>query len=78
MDATYWARSGCGHFVVDTQSCAVVLETGLEFPVPTLAALVQMKLTASRLKDKADLLDLLDVRMIDESWCHRADPGDRR
>ena len=28
-----------------------------------------MKLTSFRLKDKVHLLDLLDVGLIDESWC---------
>jgi hypothetical protein len=46
-------------------------ETGLEFVVPTLDALVRMKLTSFRLKDKVHLLDLLEVGLIDESWCAR-------
>jgi hypothetical protein len=46
-------------------------EAGPEFPVPTLAALVRMKLNACRLKDKAHLLDLLEVGLIDEGWCDR-------
>jgi hypothetical protein len=49
-------------------------EPGPEFPVPTLLALVHMKLTAFRLKDKVHLLDLLDVGLIDESWCNRVAP----
>jgi hypothetical protein len=44
-------------------------EAGPDFPVPTLDALVRMKLTSFRLKDKVHLLDLLDVGLIDESWC---------
>ena len=43
-------------------------EAGPEFPVPTLAALVRMKLTSFRLKDRVHLLDLLEVGLIDESW----------
>jgi hypothetical protein len=43
-------------------------EPGPDFPVPTLDALVRMKLTSFRLKDKVHLLDLLDVGLIDESW----------
>ncbi|MBI1832276.1 MAG: hypothetical protein HYR84_12605 [Planctomycetes bacterium] len=43
-------------------------EAGPEFPVPTLAALVRMKLTAFRLKDRVHLLDMLEVGLIDESW----------
>jgi hypothetical protein len=46
-------------------------EAGPEFPVPTLAALVRMKLTAFRLRDRVHLLDLLEVGLIDESWCVR-------
>lgn len=33
-----------------------------------------MKLTSFRLKDKVDLLDLLDVGLVDESWCDRFPP----
>jgi hypothetical protein len=47
---------------------------GPEFPVPTLDALVRMKLTSFRLKDKVHLVDLLDVGLIDESWCGRVPP----
>ena len=49
-------------------------EAGPDFPVPTLDALVRMKLTSFRLKDKVHLLDLLDVGLIDESWCGRFPP----
>lgn len=49
-------------------------EPGREFTVATLEALVRMKLTAFRLKDKVHLLDLLDVGLIDESWCDRFPP----
>jgi hypothetical protein len=44
---------------------------GPDFPVPTLDALVRMKLTSFRLKDKIHLLDMLDVGLIDEEWCDR-------
>jgi hypothetical protein len=44
-------------------------EAGAEFPVPTLDALVRMKLTSFRLKDKVHLQDMLDVGLIDEGWC---------
>jgi hypothetical protein len=47
---------------------------GPDFPVPTLDALVRMKLTSFRLKDKLHLLDMLDVGLIDESWCERLPP----
>lgn len=46
-------------------------EAGPEFAVATLEALVRMKLTSFRLKDKVHLLDLLEVGLIDESWCER-------
>lgn len=49
-------------------------EPGPDFPVPTLDALVRMKLTSFRLKDKVHLLDLLDVGLIDESWAGRFPP----
>jgi hypothetical protein len=50
-------------------------ESGPDFPVPTLEALVRMKLTSFRLKDKVHLIDLLDVGLIDESWCDRLPAG---
>lgn len=46
-------------------------EPGPEFPVPTLEALVRMKLTSFRLKNKVHLQDLLEVGLIDASWCER-------
>ena len=46
-------------------------EAGPDFPVPTLEALVRMKLTSFRLKDQVHLLDLLDVGLIDASWRDR-------
>jgi hypothetical protein len=49
-------------------------EAGPEFTVAALDALVRMKLTAFRLKDKVHLLDLLEVGLIDESWCERLPP----
>jgi len=54
-------------------------ETGPEFTVATLDALVRMKLTSFRLQDKVHLLDLLDVGLIDQSWCNRfpSELGDR-
>lgn len=36
-----------------------------------LEALVRMKLTAFRRKDQMHLLDMIDVELIDESWCAR-------
>lgn len=49
-------------------------EAGPEFAVATLDALVRMKLTSFRLKDKVHLLDLLDVGLIDASWCDQFPP----
>jgi hypothetical protein len=49
-------------------------EPGPDFPVPTLDALVRMKLTAFRLKDKVHILDLLEVGLIDDSWRGRLPP----
>jgi hypothetical protein len=49
-------------------------EPGPDFTVATLEALVRMKLTAFRLKDRVHLLDLLEVGLIDESWCDRFPP----
>ena len=49
-------------------------EPGPEFTVATLEALVRMKLTAFRLRDRVHLLDLLEVGLIDESWCERFPP----
>jgi len=49
-------------------------EAGPDFPVPTLDALVRMKLTSFRLKDQVHLLDLLEVGLIDETWCGRFPP----
>jgi hypothetical protein len=49
-------------------------EAGPDFPVPTLDALVRMKRTSFRIKDKVHRLDMLDVRLIDESWCGRLPP----
>lgn len=46
-------------------------EPGPEFPVPTLDALVRMKLTSFRLKDKVHVLDLIGVGLVDESWLAR-------
>jgi hypothetical protein len=39
-----------------------------------LDALVRMKLTAFRDKDRMHLRDMIDVELIDESWCERLPP----
>ncbi len=49
-------------------------EPGPDFPVPTLDALIRMKLTSFRLKDKVHLLDMLEVGLIDERWSDRLPP----
>ncbi|OHB82228.1 MAG: hypothetical protein A2W31_02705 [Planctomycetes bacterium RBG_16_64_10] len=49
-------------------------EVGPEFTVAALDALVRMKLTSFRLQDKVHLLDLLDVGLIDASWCNGCPP----
>ncbi|MGA2031394.1 MAG: hypothetical protein ABSG68_03990 [Thermoguttaceae bacterium] len=49
-------------------------EAGPDFLVPTLDALVRMKLTSFRLKDQVHLLDLLEVGLLDETWCVRFPP----
>ncbi len=46
-------------------------EAGPDFAVATLEALVRMKLTSFRLNDKVHLLDLLEVGLIDSTWCER-------
>ena len=43
-------------------------EAGGEYKVLSLRALVQIKLTAYRDKDRTHLRDLLEVGLIDESW----------
>jgi hypothetical protein len=48
---------------------------GPEFTVAALDALVRMKLTSFRLKDKVHLLDLLEVGLIDGRWCDRLPPS---
>jgi hypothetical protein len=45
-----------------------------EFRVLGLEALVRIKLTAFRDKDRTHLRDLLDVSLIDASWCARLPP----
>jgi hypothetical protein len=39
-----------------------------------LDALVRMKLTAYRDKDRMHLRDMIDVELVDESWCERLPP----
>jgi hypothetical protein len=50
-------------------------EEGAEFRVMNLESLVRVKLTALRTKDRTHLLDLLELGLIDESWCARLPPA---
>ena len=49
-------------------------EQGAEFRVVSLEALVKMKLTAFRDKDRTHLRDLIGVGLIDQSWTSRLPP----
>lgn len=40
----------------------------------TLEALVRMKLTSFRDKDRMHVRDMIDVELVDESWCERYQP----
>jgi hypothetical protein len=44
------------------------------FRVLTLDALVRMKLTSFRDKDRTHLRDLIDARLIDQTWPQRLPP----
>jgi GrpB-like predicted nucleotidyltransferase (UPF0157 family) len=46
-------------------------ERGEHYRVITLEALVRMKLTSYRLKDQMHLVDMVSLKLIDESWCDR-------
>src|SRR5687768_7024036 len=50
------------------------VERADEFQILDLEALVQIKLTAYRDKDRTHLRDLLEVGLIDASWCKRFPP----
>jgi hypothetical protein len=50
------------------------VERADSYYVVTLEALVRMKLTSFRDKDRTHLRDLLDVGLIDASWCSRFPP----
>jgi hypothetical protein len=49
-------------------------EVAAAYRVVALEALVRMKLTSFRRKDQVHLLDLLDVGLIDATWCLRFPP----
>jgi hypothetical protein len=50
-------------------------QEGKEFRVLTLEALVRIKLTAFRKKDQVHLLDMLELGLIDATWCDRFPPA---
>ena len=50
-------------------------ERAVEFQVATLLALVRMKLTSWRLKDRVHLLDMIQVGLIDATWPARLPPS---
>ena len=54
-------------------------ERAIEFQVVTLEALLLMKLTSYRLKDRVHILDMIGVGLIDATWPARFPPplGDR-
>ena len=60
------------HYLLPTPDVAEA-EAGPDFPVPTLDALVRMKLTSFH-SVQVHLLDLLDVGLVDESWSGRLPP----
>ena len=45
-----------------------------DFQLVALEALVRMKLCAFRDKDRVHLRDLIEVELVDESWCERLSP----
>ena len=50
------------------------VERADEFQILDLEALVQIKLTAYRDKDRTHLRDLLEVGLIDSTWCEKFPP----
>jgi hypothetical protein len=55
------------------------VESNPPYTIVSLEGLVRMKLNAFRLKDRVHLLDMLDIELIDASWCDRlpSELGDR-
>ena len=49
-------------------------ETSGSFRVLSLEALVRMKLTSYRLKDRVHVMDLIDVGLVDAEWCQQLTP----
>jgi hypothetical protein len=60
----------------DAAACPTLEESerAAEFQVVSLLALVRMKLTAWRLKDRVHLLDLIHVGLLDATWPARLPP----
>ena len=49
-------------------------ERGVDFRTLTLEALLRMKLTSFRDKDRTHIRDMLDVGLVDDTWTHRLQP----
>jgi hypothetical protein len=49
-------------------------EPGIQFQVISLVALIRMKLTSFRDKDRMHLRDLISVGQVDANWLNRLDP----
>jgi hypothetical protein len=45
-----------------------------QFQAIALEALVRMKLTSFRYKDRTHLLDMIEIELIDATWCQRFIP----
>ena len=60
-------RTGDEHSVADVSQ----VNTEGDFSTVELEALVRMKLTSFRLKDQVHLQDMIEVGLIDDSWCTR-------
>lgn len=56
---------------LDEVESGVGVDVGVPFPVVTLEALVRMKLTSWRDKDRTHLRDLIGVGLIDKAWLRR-------
>jgi hypothetical protein len=56
---------------LDEIETAVGVDVGVQFQIITLEALVRMKLTSWRDKDRTHLRDLIGVRQIDPTWTSR-------
>jgi hypothetical protein len=55
------------------------VEPNPPYTIVSLEGLVRMKLSAFRLKDRVHLLDMLNIELIDATWCDRlpSELGDR-